>query len=374
MRIDLDYNIVSAEDRCAKVRDLTPQLANATPATLEKVANYILYGKSANGNKLAEAKEITPKHSTWRRKEPESLDSLMENVLFDEQTLSPIGKRSIYVNPKPTISRDHDGAIPGMAQLWEAIDLTEKQLHTEELNGKTLKVYYLRHLLIDLRKEQYTLKALFQPTIASAPSFTNTTPHEIDWFSDSGYPIDHGNGEWEWHTVAEHTVDFTNPTHIYHILDNYSALRHQVYDTPNTSTSYLLYAVECLVKKTKLSPSRYHILVRKVDRAPNERIVQELSDKFGVNYATNYISTIWTKEICGAIARTAEIDRDEWLARNLPHKWKTCIRCHTKKLRDLRFFSLKSTTHDGLNPICKECQSTKKKDVIPNGRKAKTPV
>ncbi len=356
MRIELDYNIVSAEDRCAKVHELVPQLTNANPTTLEKVANYILYGKSANGNKLPEAKEITPKHSTWRRKEPESLDSLMENVLFDEQTLSPIGKRSIYVNPKPTISRERDGDVPGMAQLWEAIDLTESQLRAEELNGKTLKAYYLRHLLIDLRKEQYTLKALFHPTISSAPSFGSGAAHEIDWFSDAGYPIDHGNGEWEWHTVAEHTVDFTNPKHIYHILDNYSALRHQVYDTPNTPTAYLLHAIECLVEKTHLAPSRYYILVRKVDHASNEKIVDELAAKFGLHYATNYISTIWTKEICGAIARTAQVDKDEWLARNHPEKWKTCIRCHKPKLRDLRFFAIKNNAHDGLNPICKECQ------------------
>lgn len=363
MRIELDYNIVTAEDRCAAIQ--TIDFSKASTRDIERVANYILYGKTEKGNALPEAKEISTKHSTWKKKEPESLDALMENVLFDEQTLKPAGQRSPYTNPKPTIDHVKDANIPGMQELWAAMAAVEEYFEKEKENGKTLKVYYLRHLLIDLRKEQYVLKASAKPVMHSSISI-DSTPHEIDWCTDSGYAVQplimsvdnteyRGPADWEWKVVAQHTIDFTNPEHIYHILDNYSSLRHQIYDNPTSTTAFLLHAVEALVSKTKLAPSRYHILVRKVDHAPNDIIAQELREKFGLDYAINYISTIWTKEICNAIAKTGQIDMDEWQARNLPHKWKTCIRCHTPKLRDLRFFTVKRNTYDGLSPICRDC-------------------
>lgn len=370
MRIELDYNVITAEDRCAAVSELCDKnIINYKTSNkeLEKVANYIIYGKTENGKSLPEAKQINTKHGTWKKKSPESLDAMMENVMFDEQSLRSVYERTPYTNPKPTISREKDADIPGMVQLWEAIDTVEDYLEEEKQHGRTLKVYYLRHLAIDLRKEQYYLKDLFKPKIHFLSPLIDNSPHEIDWFADSGYAfhplhMDMSNREylgepnWIWNTVAEHTIDLTNPVHIYHILDLYSSLRHQVYDNPTSSTAFLLHAVECLVEKTKLSPARKHILIRKVDHAPNEVIGDELREKFGLDYANNYISTIWTQEICGAIAKTGAIDRDEWLARNHPKKWKICIRCHTRKLRDYRFFANKRNAFDGLSPICRECQ------------------
>jgi len=372
MKIELDYNIITAEDRCTAVNGMQLELKNVTTRELERVANYILYGKTAKGNALPEAKEISTKHGTWKKKEPESLDALMENVLFDETTLRPLSSRSPYTNPKPTIDKVKDAGIPGMADLWAAIGDIEARYEEEKLNGKTLRAYYLRHLLIDLRKEQYSLKAIFRPTIHFVSATHDTLPHEVDWTADSGYcssPLATnssnteyiGDPNWEWHVVAKHTVDLSDPNHIYHILDNYSALRHQIYDFPTSGTAFLLHAVECLISKTKLTPARYHILIRKVDHAPNDVIAKELVTKFGMDYAVNYISTIWTKEICGAIAKTGKQDYDEWLARNLPHKWKRCIRCHTDKLRDGRFFAPRRTAFDGFTPICRECQKEGKK-------------
>lgn len=369
MKIELDYNIVSAEDRCSAVQNL--DLSRASARDLEKVANYILYGKSATGKALPQAKAIVAKHSTWKRKEPESLDALMENVLFDEQTLKPFNKRTPYTNPKPTIDRIKDAGIPGMVDLWRDIAAIEKYFEQEKEKGKTLKVYYLRHLLIDLRKDQYLLKALFHPPLHAKSAINDTAPHEIDWFADSGYAVQPllmdvnnkryiGEQDWEWRTVAEHTIDLTNPTHIYHILDNYSSLCHQIHDNPMSNTLYLLKAVEKLIDKTKLSPARYHILIRKIDHASNEQIAQELISHFALDYATNYISTIWTKEICGAIAKQGEIDRDEALAQGHPHKWKRCTKCHTNKLRDTRFFATKRNTFDGYLPVCRECQRKEK--------------
>jgi hypothetical protein len=365
MKLALDYNIVTAEDRCLALQTL--DLAHISTRELERAANYILYGKTLKGNPLPEAKQISTKHSTWKKKEPESLDALMENVMFDETSLQAFGQKSPYTNPKPKIDHEKDANIPGMQELWIAIAGMEEIFNKEQENGKTLKVYYLRHLLIDLRKEQYTLKAMFTPVISMSCGMVNRSPHEIDWCRDSGYAVQplltditgqeyRGDQNWEWHTVSEHTVDLTNPSHIYHILDSYSSLRHQIYDNPTSNTAYLLYAVENLVSRTKLTPARYHILLRKIDHIPNDVIAKELREKFNIDYAINYISTIWTKEICGAIAHSGLVDRDEWQARNHPEKWKKCIRCHKPKLRDNRFFTLERNTFDGYAPICRECK------------------
>lgn len=366
MKLELDYNVVTAVERCEVANNLS--LNQATERDLERVANYILYGKETNGDALPEAKAISTKHSTWKRREPESLDGLMENVNFDEGVLKPLTAKSIYTKPKPSISRETDASIPGMAQLWEAIDTTNALYEEEKAKGKSLRAYYLRHALIDLRKEQYHLKDLFKPTM-NPMGLLGSEPQEINWSGECGYATTicncaftpdgilryRGEEDWEWHTVAEHDFDFTNSTHIYHLLDNYSALKMQVQERPTSSTSFLLLAIEKLVDSTKLTPARHHILVRKIDHAANDVIARELEEQFNLKYAINYISTIWTKEICGTIAKQGVIDKEQWEARNQPQKWKKCIKCHTRKLRDTRFFAKKKNTHDQLSPICREC-------------------
>ena len=366
MKIELDYNIYTAEDRCSTVNKM--KLDDATERDLERVANYILYGKSEKGVALPEAKTISTKHSTWKKKEPESLDALLENINFDEGTLKPASSKSVYTKPKPTISREKDAAIPGMVQLWEAIDATNVLYEEEKAKGKSLKAYYLRHALIDLRKEQYYLKDLFHPTMNTMGVLGHDV-QQVSWTGDAAYSVTicdcaftpdgilryRGEADWEWHIIAEHDFDFTNSTHIYHLLDNYSALKMQVSENPVCDTAFLILAIEKLVEKTKLSCHRMHILERKVDHTPNDVIAAELEVQYGLKYAVNYISTIWTKEICVAIAKQGEVDKEEWLARYSPKKWKTCTKCHTKKLRDTRFFAKKKNTHDQLSPICRQC-------------------
>lgn len=376
MKIELNYNVVTAEERCNVASQM--DLEQATERDLERVANYILYGKTEKGDTLPEAKAISTKHSTWKKREPESLDALLENINFDEGALKPLGSKSIYTKPKPSINREKDASIPGMVQLWEAIDCVNALYEAEKALGKSLRAYYLRHALIDLRKEQYYLKDLFKPTM-NPMGLLGSEPQEIEWTGSSGYAVTtcdcaftpdgvlryRGEADWEWHTIAEHDFDFTNPTHIYHLLDNYSGLKMQVAETPTSPTAFLLLAIEKLIEKTKLSPSRMHILIRKIDHAPNDVVARELEEQFGLKYAINYISTIWTKEICLAIAKQGEIDLEEWQARNSPKKWKTCIKCHTKKLRDNRFFAKKKNTHDQLSPVCRECA----KELKTNGSK-----
>ena len=135
---------------------------------------------------------------------------------------------------------------------------------------------------------------------------------------------------------------------------------------PSLVLKKVIFELEDYVDRANLSEARKHILVRKIDKATNEQIRDELQEKFGLNYSDNYISTIYKQMICGQIAKTAEIARDEWLYRNQPEKFKICSTCHQKLLRDTRNFIKKQNAKDGLAARCKMCDK-KKRDEKKNG-------
>ena len=217
MNLNLDYNIELASERCNAINRLVSEQESHkfTSKQLETMANYVLYGKSESGAKLAVAREIVPKHTTWRRKQPDSLDELMDNILFDEQTVKPAFTRSIYTNPKPVIDRETDHTIPGMTQLWRAIDDLEAFYHeVKAQSGRSINAYYLRHTLIALRKEQYHLKDIHRPPIQfMRTNYAVSAPQEFDWNGDSGYAFDPlivnitnteyvGRADWIWNEIA----------------------------------------------------------------------------------------------------------------------------------------------------------------------------
>ena len=458
---------------------------------LETLANYIMYGKNQESGKNAiERKEITQPsthYSTYTRKEHLSLDELGESPAFDEQETRPI-ERNSYLTPKRKITRpvygkevstgeivclnekEHDGAIPGMAQLWEAIDHLEwlagkQERHPAPFSDKTylvdgrrvhkvnhtvksapdgtlyvdstppvappklspLMAYRLKHWLVDQKKHQYYLKESNSPT-AFAQHFSFTPPSPVDWEQDSGYWLTQYEAfrlkkkidltRWRWRQVtrdlyeqyslratsddsiydfdelgyyfgsknlvpeeylthisvgysptlststnyvkeyfcaiAPHTIDFTDPLHVYALLENFRDLKITTYDKLNSQMRHILDAFSEIVDKTDLHESRDIILYYKVHKWTNERIAQELAE-FGYSYATNYISTIYKKEICTKIARQAQMMDEEWHARNDRLAWRRCTDCGKNKLANTNNFTSKPKNYGGLSYRCKAC-------------------
>ena len=402
----LDYNLYSNAERAEQVRSLfTPdveQLARehydetSTQKELETAANFILYGKDPHNDKnYVQKKEvqIEAKHTTWKRKEPESLDALMEDPMTDQTQFQEVRKNS-YKKPKPTISRDPDGpdaAIPGMKDLWNAIDVLAARVK-ELKDEKKLNLEYYRknHLLIQLRKEQFALKDSELEQIhchsfgggSTEFCYTSDTGYLKDNYTDWVYrswKADHYRkqfgedwyareqeilakqltegklNDWEWVEVSENKIDFTNPEHVYKVLEMYGTLKENSWEKLNSDLKFLIWELEDYIEEANLSEARKHILVRKIDKATNERIIEELQLKFGLNYSDNYISTIYTKMICRDIAKAAQLKYDEWLYRNIPEKFKTCSTCGRRMLRDLRNFVQKQNSSDGLSARCKRC-------------------
>jgi hypothetical protein len=167
----LDYNLYSNKERAQQVLELfTPekqQLArlsyeqSSTQKELETIANFILYGKDPNsGKNYCQKKEIHIEQakSSYKKKEPESLEALLENPLISENDFMPIQKSS-YKKLKPTIDREKDKDVPGIQDLWKAIDILAEQVRVlKEKKQLGLEFYRKNHMLIALRKEQFVLK------------------------------------------------------------------------------------------------------------------------------------------------------------------------------------------------------------------------
>ena len=400
----LNYNLYSNEERAQQVKDLfTPeveQLAKdhyteaSTQKELETAANFILYGKDPKNDKnFCQKKEIQidAKHTTWKTKEPESLDALMEDPMTDQTQFQEVRKNS-YKKPKPTIDREKDKNIPGMQDLWNAIDkLAEEVKEYKDKKQLGLDFYRKNHLLIQLRKEQFALKDSETEQI-HCHSFMGSSTPDTCFTSDTGYLRDHYTdwvykcwradhyrkdfGEnwyakeqeqiakqlsegainnWEWVEVSKNEIDFTNSDHVYKVLEMYATLKEYSWENLNSDLKFLIWELEDYIEQANLSEARRHILIRKIDRATNETIARELQEQFGLAYSDNYISTIYKQMICDKIAKTAQLSLDNYIYRNQPEKFKVCSTCGTKLLRDSRNFIKKQNSKDGLSARCKMC-------------------
>lgn len=377
----LDYNIYYDTDRMNFICDLLEGLEeneidllnSSIQKQLEGLANFVLYGKDEekDKNSLEQKKVyIKPKNTTFQRKEPQSLDALQDTLAFNESEVRPYNQRNIYTKPKQKIDRIKDSDIPTIDTLWETIDQmqriydisTGKEEPTEEEleNNKLLtglRLYKWRHWLIDVRRHQFYLKESAKKPIY----FQNTLkpiPQHIDWENDSFYY----NSDGLKHLIREHTLDLTNPNHIYHILELYTALMQECYEDLDAPGRYILFSLHDIIDETDLTPDRFDILLWKVERKSNRQICQLLKDKHGKEYAENYISTIWKQEICTKIAKQAKLEKLKIDYRHNKNMWKTCSTCGERKL--LCEFVRKAGTKDSYSSRCKMCDKEKRKQKV----------
>lgn len=247
--MNLDYTIYSDKDRTKYItdylvchsEDYAPNQKTGYTATqqreLQQMADYILFGKDpeklTNAVQRKEIAKPATKYSTYARKEPESLEELMETPGFGqlEANLNPANQKNIYLHPKPTINHNYiagstpnavcpyaakcplgrncaqttedktyacDTWIPGMIDLWDSIathqhwiavankkELPQNDAEKKMQHWTPLELYRQKHWLTELRKQQYQLKQGYKKTITGG--ITLTTPGTIDWNSDSGY-------------------------------------------------------------------------------------------------------------------------------------------------------------------------------------------
>lgn len=405
-KFSLNYDIYSDKDRVKEINKILDNL-NSTPSNsdLELMANYILYGKDENNTNAIQRKETyeeKKRYNSFKKasEKVESLDAIMDNPMMDQIGFKAMDEKYVYKKIKPSIKRPKfnkegqiidpgDSQIPGMEQLWEAIDRLQKIINIAD--GKippdenpiitdSYKLYKMRHQLIELRRDQYYLKDLFAPTI----KFLNckpTPPQLIDWDNDSFYwiskeewekkvnssyiKVSKNPNDYEWRedgmvkwVVRHHTFDWENPTHIKYLIDNYSAIWQMAYDQPYSDARILIMDFDRYQTMADLSPLRQHILNRKIDKWTYLNILRELDKKWNIQYNENHICTIVTTEIPQKIAKIAR--RNRLLLETPIEERKTCTICKRALPKDYLFFGKNSGRRDGFSSSCKECEKKRR--------------
>lgn len=391
MKFNLDFNLYSSKER----RDFIKQqdLSKLSNKDLEMCANYIIYGKDQDGTSSVDRKEIQikTKFNSYNKKEPISLDALLESPTFDEGTL--IQSSTVYKNPKPTIDREQLKDIPGMIELWEQIDKWQKII--DENTGKKDKcddtpsltkkqLYYLNHQLIELRKQQYYLKDSAYPTIASKPNFGSfyTEPasqqlnyevfprgvigkeNDIDFIeprhdTKPSISIDIDERIRELRQKEQYYFNFLETEHIYHLIQSYWDIKMAIEKIPDSPLHNLLWTLDFYIDKANLSDQQRLIVEGKKQRLLNKEISLKLEKELGITHQENYISTIWNKCV-QLVVDAAALNYDEWLCKDYDKAWKRCNTCGRELLRDPRNFVRKKKAADGLTSNCKTCDKIKR--------------
>ena len=409
----LDYSIDRDTDRVAAVIDILDKLEkNPTPAELEQMGDYILYGKDERGYNAVQRGEINngkTRYNSFKTKEDKnlSLDEILDNPLADQQQLQTATKRDPYLRKKPTIQRPKydrktgelidigDGDIPGMQELWDSIDRVEHWIHV--LEGKVAptendilfddpyRLYRLKHNLIDMRRHQYYLKDAYKPTLHFL-SIDHPKAQYVDWNSDCFYwitvpqwekkiadsylsSVSHnledyetrvnaqGETEVKW-MVRQHHFDWEDPAHIRALIANYDALYDQFYEKLDTYGRTLIFDFERYRAMCNFSPVREFILQCKIEKVPYNVITYNLQVKFGLTYNENHLCVILAREIPEKFATTAKKHR--LLLETPQSERKACRTCGRMLPRDPLFYVKNRSRKDGFSSNCKECERRKR--------------
>ena len=399
------------------------------------MGKYILWGKDPesgkNGKQLG--LHIETRHGTWDDNPVDSLDALLEQPTFSETQLSSLGSTQ-YRTKKETFSREE--ALTNcpadlrdqFVTLFREIDKLDLMIEQYELNhGKRTKEIrsallkqfdeeelrtmrekvthwnqyrYLkkRHQLVEMRREQYTLRDAFQKVSFSAPTeqFTPDEPFDFDagievlplglkhnsplaalvfrtWrelvpksIPQQDLPLI-SNLYWQKQTfnkklqsrpsASKNYFDFRELEHVYQLLEQQKDLELIVPElNVESNLRYLLDTLQFYIDQAELSDIHLEILNMKLNKKKNSDIAWDINHKYGKTYTSNYISTIFRQRIIPRINDAATYH--EKVIGNIffPEEFKTCCHCGETMLRDPDNFTRKSRSTDGYSSRCKKCE------------------
>lgn len=420
----LDFDLETISDRQNYVNNLVAEWQEAgkelREVDLTLLADYVLYGKDKDGLSPVKKKEveIDTRYSTYERKNVPSLEQLMEQPSFDENILLPLTTKQPYKkNLNKKFDREEVSDIPEFHELWQNIDnlaaeidffegkkeledfSPEIQQHLKELKSSPtqLSLYKKKHTLIEMRREQFTLRDYFIPTTfrhTQPSSYIDREDRSIDWqsfdyevlplgvynvndpifylFLDKGSYINCSKKDAALLEVrknytppqqTEHYLDFRNPEHLYQLFKFYEELRVAALDDPESTINLILNTLDFYIEATPFNEQTREILSLKIQKYPNEFISSYINNKYHKKHTPNYISTIFKGRICEDIAETAQLHLDTFNARNNPLLFKTCTTCGVTKLKDVRNFVRKSRSADGISSRCKECDKLEREEL-----------
>lgn len=434
-RLKLDFSLEFIDERANFVNNYVnqPQFKDKplSKEETETISNYILWGKRRddckNGVQRKEF-EIDTKSKNWSGSENvESLDALIESSTFDENTLMRPGevrtKITRTVFSREDARRNIDASLlPELEALFRQIDETDLiinfydlahnkrknppreellQRFTEEeqelLKTKSEKLtqhHYLklRHLLVELRQQQYQFKDSYSNLLMRDPSQSHfqQNPKDQEPVFDVDIPVfplgikipgyiseklfqplnqvvpqNFSEKELEQisHLIWSHRerpkdryFDFFELEHIYNALLQIEDLQDAAdRETLNKATENFLDTLRYYIEIAELSEVQREILDFKIKGIQNQQIAAVINSKYGKSYTINYISTIFRQKILPAIIEAVQYHLRVCENLFFPEEFKECNTCRRLLLRDSYNFVRKGRAKDGFTNRCKRC-------------------
>ena len=356
--IKMDFSIEDPSGRVAKVNEIianTPS-EKLTPYYIEKLTDYIIF--AMDKKERLQNNVLTSNHMKTVNDREFSFEGLIERLENGEDGIYSMiaNDKNIIFSHKIGITEEDIETIPGMRELVDAIKLVEEKKKT----ARGHQAYLLQKQLIEMRKDQYVLKAAYKKPIRMMnikKTFTSLNLAETVTEGPDGLPQSTGY------------INFYNPIHISLLLCNYSKIKEECWDKFESDLRWMMEDLDALVDKTfkERFPLYYDLIIYKIDGKSNAEIQDRLAIDHGIRHSVEYISALWRNKIPKMIAETAS---KEWLVWHYTEeergKWKRCSKCGQIKLANNMFFSKNNTSKDGFYSICKECRNNKK--ILPKER------
>ena len=435
-RLHLDFSLVNSDERVAFLDDYLsrPEFVKKPPTAdeLETMGNYILWGKNPETGLNAKQEkicDIATKYKTWDNDTVESLEGLMEQPTFNEAALQPLAagpplkqKREVF-SRKEALAKCPDFLVPTFTDLFRRIDeldltinyydlahnkrknpprdtllikFTPEQQEALRQTAESWNQYtYLRqrHNLVDLRREQYTLRDSFAPTIATGEVHVNAEPIappaidvEIEvlplgtynststaallfrpwedlhpWAYNESQLEEISDHIWKKEaykpTANQKYIDFRELEHVYQLFQLFFELEDAAEVAEMESNlPQLMATLKFYTEQAELSEVQREILDMKLRKVKNIDIADVINKKWGKSYTANYISTIFRQRIIPKINEAAAYHAK--LASNVffEEEFKTCTGCKKIMLRDTNNFTRKARSKDGYTTRCKKCE------------------
>ena len=327
----LDWNREQYKDRLACVEELDREgrLIGLSPTQLNEVSNYLLYSEDVDC-------EVELRKPPRRQ---ESYDKMVEDGMAD-MIVQEERFKNIYKIPRATIDREKDKDIPGMEDLWDAIEKIEKiyRYLDDCLKGRRkedftypIKVsyathYYYKHWYIDLCTQQYILKDIFKPKMVPDKKIYIAQNKEIEYYFGlrvGPYVINEAD--------EDKMIDLANRRHIHTLMRFYKQERKIHEDEPLSDWNMLYDLIDEAIGQAMWRDELWEVLELKVNGWSNEKISEYVRENYGVGYKDNYISTLFTRSACKKIAQAALLNAKRKAGEV---GTKTCIKCKKERWAD----------------------------------------
>ena len=439
-RLHLNFQINSTNERTQYIKEYLKreefQKKPLTEEELETCANYILWGKDNDGKNCVQRKEIEieTRNKTWSKKEDESLDGLLESPTFNENQI--LGPNSIRTKiPREVFDREKalkncpPQLIPSFKELFSQIDYLDLILNYYDLihdkrknppraellnqfsqeeqeklfqEAKALnqfKYLKMRHLLVELRRQQFTLKdsyssyiqrhtlpiydyipdkISFETEINVLPlGLKNQTKVSSLIFQKEFIPENYSEKDkqiisdliWEHQKELDSSIDFRELEHVYNIFQLYFDLEDEVLKKEiESETDSLLETLKYYIELANLNEIQKEILNLKIKKQKNQDIANYINEKYQKTYTANYISTIFRQKIIKQINEAATFHFDNISNIFFEENFKKCTCCGKTLLKDSRNFVRKTRAKDGFSNRCKKCDK-KERELRKEGNK-----